>query len=221
GGSEESVPRPWCIVSALPTESTFLRPLNVPNAVLAETGVGPLNAQRSVRRLFDDSPIGGIIHIGFAGSLSPSLHLGDIVVLESIEDEGGMPPVAIGTAARSAATLSDHLRGASGVCITHDRITTTASEKRAFGGRRAEGEITRVDLESAPVATHCIEKRVPYVGFRAISDTDSEDLPLDLNECRTRDGNIDTMRIMWAALHNPSAITGLLELRRRARDCAQ
>lgn len=221
GGVEETVPRPWCILSALKTESAFLRPLNLPGVHLVETGVGPQNADRTIRKTSTEKQIGGIIHIGFAGALTPALHLGDLVLLESVENADSSQSIAADSAKRIASAIPDEIHWHSGVCLTHDHIIATASEKHALAKGRPEGEITCVDMESAPVAAFCQEQGLPYIGIRAITDTLEEDLPLNLNECRGRDGNIDTMRVMWAAVHHPSAISGLVELRRRSKDCAQ
>jgi adenosylhomocysteine nucleosidase len=220
GGMEEIVPRLWCILSALKTESAILQPMNLPGVLLAETGIGPQNALRAIRKLVDEKPIGGIIHIGFAGALTTKLHLGDIVLLSSAESIDGVQSVALGSEDKIAKAFSVESRWTSGVCITCDRIIAVANDKRALAELRPEGEITCVDMESAPVAEYCQKQNLPYIGIRAITDALDEDLPLDLNECRGRDGNIDTMRVMWAAVHHPSSIAGLMELRRRAHNCA-
>lgn len=186
-----------------------------------ETGVGPQNADRAIRKIAVERQIGGLIHIGFAGALAPSLHLGDLVLLESVENAEGSQSIATGSAKRIASAIPDESPWHFGVCLTFDHIIATAGEKHAIAKGRPEGEITCVDMESAPVAAFCREQGLPYIGIRAITDTLDEDLPLNLNECRGRDGNIDTMRVMWAAVHHPSAISGLVELRRRSKDCAQ
>ena len=56
--------------------------------------------------------------------------------------------------------------------------------------------------------------------MKVVSDTASEDLPLDFNRCRDREGRFSRLRIMLAALTRPSAISGLVRLDRNCRAAA-
>jgi len=210
----------WCVAAALKTELSAVRALRLSDIILLETGVGPDNARRAIREAVDKQAIGGLIQIGFAGGLTQSLLSGDIVVASAVEGEGAAP-IAPDLPARAQETFSGDIRCRTGTFVTHDKILATAADKQAIADRRPEGDIACVDMESAPVTGICAERGIPYLGLRAITDTLEEDLPIDLNECRGRDGNIDTMRVMWAAVHHPTTISGLMDLRRRARECAQ
>jgi hypothetical protein len=75
-------------------------------------------------------------------------------------------------------------------------------------------------MESAAIAAVCAELQLPYLVVRAISDTFDEDLPVDFNRCRDRDGRVNPRRVMQAALFRPRAFKGLIELKRRADLCA-
>ncbi len=215
-----SVERQWCIAAALKSELSAVRALRLQNVILIETGVGLENAERTVRKIGENDAVGGVIHIGFAGSLSHSLALGDVLVANAVDAEVAAPVVLEGTE-RVRSLLPPEVRSHVGTILTCDRILAKADEKRRFAEPRPADETACVDMESAPIARICTERNLPYVGLRAITDTFDEDLPMDLNECRGRDGNIDTMRVMWSAVHHPSAISGLMELRRRARECSQ
>lgn len=212
--------RQWCVAAALKSELAAVRALRLQNVVLIETGVGPMNAERTVRKVFDNDAVGGIIHIGFAGALSRSLALGDVLVASVVEGEATAPAI-LEAPERVSSLLPPGVRSYVGTILTRDRILAKAGEKRDLAEQRPADNVACVDMESAPIAHVCMERKIPYVGIRAITDTLDEDLPMDLNECRGRDGNIESMRVMWSAVHHPSAISGLLELRRRARDCSQ
>ena len=212
--------RYWCVAAALKTELAAVRALRLSNIILVETGVGPDNARRAIREAVEKQAIGGVIQIGFAGGLSQSLLSGDIVVATAVEGEGAAP-IAPDLPERATKTFSGDILCHTGTFVTNDKILATAADKQAIADRRPEGDIACVDMESAPAAGICAERGIPYLGLRAITDTLEEDLPIDLNECRGRDGNIDTMRVMWAAVHHPTTISGLMDLRRRALECAQ
>jgi adenosylhomocysteine nucleosidase len=216
---ESAGTKAWCVAAALKTELAAVRALHLKNVLFLETGVGPQNARRAIGETVDKHIIGGIIQIGFAGGLSQSLRPGDIVIAQSVLGKGAAPG-APDLPRRASEVFSGDIRCHAGTFVTCDKILATAGEKQAIAMQYQDGEVACVDMESAPVAAICEEWHIPYIGLRAITDTLDEDLPLDLNECRGRDGNIETMRVMWAAVHHPSTISGLVELRRRARDCA-
>ena len=75
-------------------------------------------------------------------------------------------------------------------------------------------------MESAAIARVCAKRGVPFLIVRAITDLFDEDLPLDFNLYRNRNGQVDAGKVMRAALLNPKAIAGLLTLQKRSRVCA-
>lgn len=211
---------PWCIAAALRTELFPVKTLYLPNAQLICTGVGLQNAERVMRNWLSAHAPELVLHIGFAGALSPDLAVGDILVGEFVRG----PYEAGGDAFLLDKTRALQLEGVSlhfGAVVSVDRILATAAEKVALAAEWSAGQTACVDMESAAVARVCAEHRTRYLGIRAITDARDDELPVDFNECRGHDGNIETMRVMWAAAHRPGSIAGLLEMRRRARNCAQ
>ncbi len=210
----------WCIVAALPGEVAPLKTLGLANAAFLTTGVGTRNAQRAMLRTMEKMRPGGIIHVGFGGALSPMLALGDVLIADAIG--GDSDALVDARLVRIATGLNlDGISVRAGVVITHDRILTTGEEKRAVSSVLPEGALGCADMESAIVATVCAQYGVPYLGIRCISDTFDEDLPIDLNACRDRDGNIEIGRILWSIARHPSTVAGVMELRRRANACAR
>jgi adenosylhomocysteine nucleosidase len=210
----------WCIVAALPGEIAPLKTLGLANVTFLTTGVGIRNAQRAMLREMEKARPGGVIHVGFGGVLSPTLALGNVLIADAIGGDSDAPVDA--RLVRIAVGLNlDGVGIYSGVILTHDRILATKEEKRAVSIALSEGTLGCADMESVIVATVCAQHGVPYLGIRCISDTFDEDLPLDLNACRDRDGNIAIGRILWSVARQPSAIPRLMELRRRSDDCAR
>ncbi len=197
-----------------------LKSLNLPDVTFLVTGMGPRNAEQAiVSRLAQRRPA-GIIHIGFAGALAPSLRLGDVVIADNLV---GVRDATVDSRLLQAAR-NVKPAGAPvyiGAVYTADRIAVTAREKRALIGRYGQAGPLCVDMESAVVAAACVDSNVPYLGIRCITDTLEEDLPLDLNACRGSDGNVSTVRIVKANLSHPHILRGLLEMRRRSQRCAQ
>jgi hypothetical protein len=100
-----------------------------------------------------------------------------------------------------------------------DRVAVTAAEKHDL---RVRTGAAAVDMESAAIARKALEWRVPFYSIRAVSDTAEEDMPLDFNAYRSRDGRFSRTRIALAALARPvSRVPALLRLDRNCQIAAE
>jgi len=105
-----------------------------------------------------------------------------------------------------------------GRLATVDRVAITAAEKRCL--YQSTGAAA-VEMECAAVEVKAREWGVPFRCVKAVSDVASEDLPLDFNKYRDREGRFSRTRIACAALWRPfSAIPGLMRLDRNCRVAA-
>jgi adenosylhomocysteine nucleosidase len=105
-----------------------------------------------------------------------------------------------------------------GLLTTVDRVAITAAEKRRL--YQLTGAAA-VEMECAAVEVKALEWGVPFHCVKAVSDLASEDLPLDFNKYRDREGRFSRTRIACAALGRPfSAIPGLMRLDRNCRFAA-
>jgi adenosylhomocysteine nucleosidase len=112
--------------------------------------------------------------------------------------------------------VGDVLEG-SGILTSH-RVAVTAAEKRAL---REQTGASAVEMEAGAVEAKAREWGVPFGCIKVVSDTASEDLPLDFNRCRDREGRLSRARIAFAALARPWAISGLMRLDRNCRAAAE
>ena len=106
-----------------------------------------------------------------------------------------------------------------GRILTTDRVAVTAAEKRSL--REQTGAVA-VEMEAAAVEAKAREWGVAFRSVKVVSDAAADDLPLDFNQYRDREGRFSRGRIALAALARPlRAIPGLLRLDRDCRVAAE
>lgn len=210
------------VVAALGRELAALRRAADPRLALLETGEGAENARRALRSWLEAETPRAVIGIGFAGALSDSLKLGDLLVAResrTFEGESVAAPQTMLEAARRA-----HGDGAGvsfGVTVTVNEVVCQAEGKRRLAITLASDEIACVDMESSAVGRVCAERGIPFVIARCITDLFAEDLPLDFNRCRRTDGRISNRKVVGAMLRRPSSFKALWGLRQRSIVCSQ
>jgi adenosylhomocysteine nucleosidase len=140
-----------------------------------------------------------IVSVGFCGALDPALQIGDIVISGEFPEELGASFVQ-------------------GDVFSVDRVAISAEEKREL---RASTQAAVVEMESGAVARKAREWNVPFGCVRVVSDVADEDLPLDFNRYRDRDGRFNRVRIAWAGVSRPfTVLPGLMRLDRNCRRAA-
>jgi nucleoside phosphorylase len=175
-----------------------------PQVRILLTGMGPRNAERSVRTAVAQERPGLVLSCGFAGGLNPGLTTGTI--LYSADD---------------GLNLADGLRAAGarlGRFYSATRVAVTADEKRKL--RKATGA-DAVEMESQVIRAICREQSIPSATVRVILDPVGEDLPLDFNELMTPDQRLSHRKMALALMRSPSKLGGLLRLQKQNEAAAQ
>ena len=190
---------------ALDEEAGAFRKLavKIPDVSILITGVGPRNAETSLRRYLAKNLPRLVLTCGFAGGLNPVLALGDVVFLtgySALEDR--------------LANTDAHLVH----FLTASRIATTAAEKRNL---REETGADVVEMESGAILAVCRESQIPCAMVRVVSDTANEDLPLDFNALFKPDMSLDYGKLFWTVAKSPSKIGALMRLHKNTRFAAE
>ncbi len=166
------------------------------------TGMGKGNARLSVEEAIRQRKPDLILTCGFAGGLNPEIARGT-VVYSAPED---FPNISRLTGARQA------------TFFCHDRIATTAEEKRKLW-ERTRADV--VEMESGEIQKVCAEQNIPCAIVRVISDSAQENLPLDFNELLRPDMSLNLPRLIGRVLMSPSLIPKLLRLQRHTKEAAR
>jgi adenosylhomocysteine nucleosidase len=161
-----------------------------------------------------------VLTCGFAGGLNPELKLGE-VVFEMPLTPSLSPSDGERVAVRPGEGLIEKLLAAGAKhakFFCADRIATTVAEKKKL---RDETGADAVEMESAAIHAVCAEKHIPCATVRVISDTASEDLPLDFNALSRPDKNLDYGKLFLAIAKSPGKVGALMELQKKTRFAAE
>jgi adenosylhomocysteine nucleosidase len=170
---------------------------------ILHTGIGRQNAEKSLREFLATHSPKLVLTCGFAGGLNPDLKLGEIIFETSDE------------------TLRAKLLGAGAKPLKifcAERIATTIAEKKKL---RVETGADAIEMESAAIHAVCRERGIPCATVRVISDTASEDLPLDFNALSKPDKNLDFVKLFLAIAKSPGKIGALMRLQKKTKFAAE
>ncbi len=160
--------------------------------VLIANGCGERLAGEACEAAWSRRRAAALVSAGFCGALDAGLAAGDIVVADRVIGEDGtvIPAARPADCARPCRTAA---------LISVGRVVLTASEKARLG---AAGAVA-VEMEALAVGLRARQWGVPFHAVKAVTDTAEEDLKLDLNAARRRDGSLSTMKILVAAARSP------------------
>ncbi len=168
------------------------------------TGMGRRNASTRFSQALTRISPDRVITCGFAGALSPTLRIGDVLFDEDFDAGFGERLRALGAIP------------ANFYCST--RVAITAAEKAEL---RRTTNADAVEMESSVIRTLCRERGIPSATVRVISDTAHEDLPLDFNALMTSEQQVSMLKLTGALLRSPGSVRRLLVLQRNTRFAAR
>jgi hopanoid-associated phosphorylase len=154
--------------------------------------------------------ISGIISIGIAGGLAPSLKSGDCVIAYEIVSDGQHIPTDASWTGRLAARLPDAV------------IAPLASSDGIVLGRTSKAEWFRatgayaVDMESHVAARFADENRIPFAALRTIADPAGSELPPLVWGALTPAGTVNYLAVLKAVLSDPRQIPALMRTARES-----
>ena len=170
--------------TAMPDKVYHVGEIGPNEAVLAESGIGKVNAAIGAVELIRAWRPDCLISTGVAGGIDASLRVMDVVVGAEViyhdVDCGpgnlpgqvqGLPPSFHGDPRLLACAKSIRAESkvAAGLICSGDQFVTSREQLEAIKARHAAG--LAVDMESGALAQVCHIYGVPFLSFRILSDT--------------------------------------------------
>ncbi len=175
----------------------FGREFSWPTLRVLTTSMGPRNAREAFADALQSATPAWVITGGIAGGLDPALLTGDA----RFEADGHFPKLA----------AFNRLGLVSGRFLLVDQVAATAVEKSRL---RAESGADLVDMESAAIRALCRAAGLPSATVRTVSDSATEDLPLDFSRLVDADQQLVWWKLAGALLGSPGRIPHLRQLQR-------
>ncbi|MCW6510110.1 phosphorylase [Lichenifustis flavocetrariae] len=157
----------------------------------------------------------GVISIGIAGGLAPSLKAGAIVIADRIlEGSTGWPTDPVWCRAL-AGSLPDAFLGA--LCGVDQPIAGTDAK----AALHARAGALAVDMESHVAARLAASFALPFAALRVVADPASRSLPQAALVGMRPDGTTDVAAVLRALLRRPGDLAGLIHTARDAQAAFQ
>ncbi len=187
-------------------------------ASLTVTGVGKDKAVAAISALLNDDPRPSLVlSIGFAGSLSDELSVGDLVLARRILSTDGSPPLDVSPRLfqqAEDAILENAMPFVRRDTLTAGRLVRTINERERLA---QQFHAQAVCLEDYWVCSAASRAGVPFVSVRAISDTTDKDLPPYIEEIMLQREARRGMRVILGSLAKPGRLPRLMSLAGAAR----
>jgi adenosylhomocysteine nucleosidase len=190
--------------------------------LLVETGMGQANVSTALDWLLSEPSFEGVpyrpqllLFAGFAGALTESLRVGDIVLAEEVVDtSGGRWRTTWPTPFPEGDWTPPLHRGR---LLTVDTLCGGAKDKRDL---RTQFQADAVEMESAVFAARCTEAAIPFGCVRTISDDLSTSLAPELASLLSG-GTVSPWRFLLLLARHPGLLPQLLRLARDTRRSAE
>ncbi len=198
--------------------------------VLVRCGVGRIKAAAAVAEMCRRFSVRLVLSIGTCGGLDPELQVGDVILAYRVavpsassgadaSREADEPGCAAGAdcagdaicrAYEKVCQLEHKFVCRMGTILTVDKALAT-EESKALARKDYGADV--VDMETSAIAKAAAECGVAWAVVRVVSDSASENLPIDFGSIMGADGEPDRVRLAVKAIMKPPLMLKLLKLR--------
>lgn len=185
------------------------------------TGVGPRAAKRETSKVIftEHDEIHCVISSGLAGALRPEYEIGHVLAALSVYSGNPQDDLETRVLLSSAALVS--FAADCGATVVNrfcsaNHVVSTANEKRELGAGA-----DAVEMESFDVLLRAAEFGIPAMALRAVSDLAAENLPLDMSEVLTDQGQVSIPRVLGQVARNPQSLPSLVRLGQNSKRASE
>jgi len=191
------------------------------HVTVALTGVGArqaaLTASQIIRGEFE--PFDCCISCGLAGGLRSNYAIAEVLAARTIFSEA-VPADGVSRLLECSGALVSFASDCGATVVEQfysaDHVISTAREKQALSANA-----DAVEMESFEILREAQDSGIPGVAIRSISDTLGEDLPLDMSQILTDEGQVSIPRVLGQVALKPQSLPGLIRLGKNSREAAQ
>jgi len=192
--------------------------------VLVRTGMGKECALDSLKKVLSRMYPALVLSIGYAGGLDLKLNVGDLVIADKVLEINQANSFAKSFTINPeqqdlfyVLTSQEQLTIYKGTLLTVNQVISDSSTKQELGSSH---KALAVDMESSSLIGHCIEKNIPFISLRAISDTMEQSL-VNTNSFVDGEGKISKIKAGWYAATHPHVIKNLISLRSQSQKATE
>lgn len=177
------------------------------------TGMGVDNAYRVTHAMLAGTRQ-FCITAGFAGSLREQHSVGHILVADGVQLLGKAKTLSCSRNLARAAQMDGAQRVK--LFLTADHVVRTAEEKRQLSPFA-----DAVEMESFGVISAAVERSVPAVAIRVISDDVRNDMPALVEKVVDEKGRVKVGSVVRSLARHPVHLPALIRLGRESKSAAQ
>jgi adenosylhomocysteine nucleosidase len=188
--------------------------------VLVRSGVGRQRAEDATLQVINRFQLSSLVSVGYAGAVQPELNVGDLVIADTIIEEKKKRKYSLDSDWFNRAKevpCPEGFKSVVGGLLTVDNVIHDSLSKQKLGKNYS---VQAVEMETSAIAKVALEKDVPLLSLRVISDRLDQEL-LDSSSFLGSDGEISTLKAGWYVLTHPGSIKSALSLRSQTQIATQ
>ena len=189
----------WRVVAKKPLKK-FISRLPGKEIVLVESGMGSKSAQEALAAELTGFTPDLLIFSGFAGGLHPELPVGAVCFTVSAREISSGEVFHF----RFADKLVDFMNQ-NGIRPVLGLSAEQPGNKRALSALAA-GQTAVLDMETAALARIAFHNKIPFICFRAVSDSLDHDLGFDLSDIADERGRIRLAGVLVTVIRKPATL---------------
>jgi adenosylhomocysteine nucleosidase len=192
------------------------------DAVLVKTGMGKERAESATKIMLERYPVSAIISLGFAGALAPELNIGDVVVCSTLHCahqsehkwvSGGLCASDANLLSLVSQDLEDIAASSLGSSVS---VLELEASTKQLPGLAETLNVHIVEMESYWIASIALDRQIPFIAIRSISDTMKESVePFD--QILASDGRLLWKKAVLCFLLHPYYLMNVFTLYRNVR----